>query len=201
MARSDSSAGSGSAPRTDIRREPRPFLYLEPAQVGAVDPVGSDGLARALEPRVPHVVRGLVDFTIARHNARAARPRPIQLSVLNRRRRAARLWTLAIARGDAAASTCRQVATHWLPLLCAVGPDRSGLADAVRSLVEYVRGAVTALVFDEPSDSLASQARALHALEATLSAHLGAALEHARATEAWSDPPSAPKATSPKKPA
>ena len=201
MARSDSSAGAGSARRTDIRREPRPFLYLEPAQVGAVDPVGSDGLARALEPRVPHVVRGLVDFTIARHNARAARPRPIQLSVLNRRRRAARLWTLAIARGDADASTCRQVATHWLPLLCAAGPDRSGLADAVRSLVEYVRGAVTALVFDEPSESLASQARALHALEATLSAHLGAALEHARATEARSEPPSATKATPPKKPA
>ena len=57
MARSDTSAGAGAAPRTDIRREPRPFLYLEPTQVGAVDPVGSDGLARALEPRVPHVVR------------------------------------------------------------------------------------------------------------------------------------------------
>ena len=44
------------------------------------------------------------------------------------------------------------------------------------------------------------QARALHALEATLSAHLGAALEHARATEARSEPPSATKATPPKKP-
>ena len=41
-----------------------------------------------------------------------------------------------------------------------------------RSCIEFVRGLVTGLIFSEPADNLVPQARALQALETTLSAHL-----------------------------
>ena len=165
---------------TTASREPRPFLYLEPAAPSSsAEPIDARAVAElgeAFEPRLPHVVRSVVDQTIASHNEKALRPQPIQLSVLNRRRRAARSWLLAVCEGRSDASTCHQVATQWLPLLCGTGPDRIGLEAPARRLVEYVRGAVTACIFDEACESLLPQARALHALEATLAAHLAAVL-------------------------
>ncbi|MFN3241279.1 MAG: hypothetical protein ACE37K_07160 [Planctomycetota bacterium] len=171
---------SETYPDTTASREPRPFLYLEPAAPSSPgrgpDARGVAELQRAFEPRLPHVVRSVVDRTIARHNEKALRPQPIQLSVLNRRRRAARSWLLTICEGRADASTCHQAATQWLPLLCGTGPDRLGMEAPARALVEYVRGAITACIFDEASESLLPQARALHALESTLAAHLAAVL-------------------------
>jgi len=160
-------------------REPRPFLYLKPAVAAPAEPVDARGVEQlqlAFEPRLPHVVRSIVNQTIARHNARSLRPQPIQLSVLNRRRRAARSWMLAISEGRADGATCHQAATQWLPLLCGTGPDRTGLELPARQLIEFVRGAITACIFDEACDSLLPHARALHVLESTLAAHLAAVL-------------------------
>lgn len=49
-------------------------------------------------------------------------------------------------------------------------------------LVEFVRGAVTACIFDQPAANLLSHAKALHALESTLSAHLAAVWHAGRKT-------------------
>jgi hypothetical protein len=71
-------------------------LYLKPARLPlrdvAIDPIGAARLDAALSPSIPALVRSLVDFTIELQNRRAierGNPQPIQLSVLNRRRRAA----------------------------------------------------------------------------------------------------------------
>ena len=55
-------------------REPRPFLFLEPARLplrnGALDREGVAFLHAAAEAWVPMLVRSLVQFTIARQNRR-----------------------------------------------------------------------------------------------------------------------------------
>jgi hypothetical protein len=169
------------------QREVRPFLLLEPARLPlketAVDATGLAELERAVTPSIPALVRSLVDFTIARQNRRAlehGRVQPIQLAVLNRRRRAARSWLLAIATGKVDAATRHAVATQWLPLLAGTGSELARIGGAGRVLLEFVRGALTACVFDEPRESLLDQAKALHVLESTLAAHLAGVLEAAR---------------------
>jgi hypothetical protein len=181
------SAGSGTASAT-VRREVRPFLYLEPTrapvQAAPADPVGAALLEQAIAPCIPQLVRSLVDFTIARQNRRALERgpvQPIQLSVLNRRRRAARSWLNTIAAGKTDGAVRHSVATLWMPLLTASGPDLRASSRYGRAIVEFVRGALTACVFDEPSEHLLPHARALHVLETTLAAHLAALHDAARA--------------------
>lgn len=174
-----------SAPST--AREPRPFLFIEPTsaivkdvEFGADDVQLLDSLA---SPSVPVFVRGLVNFTIALQNRRAlenGNVQPIQLSVLNRRRRAARAWFLSIMAGKVDASTCHAVASQWLPTLCGTGPDLGRCIGPSSSIFEFVRGSITACVFAEPADNLVPQVKALHALETVLSAHLTAVSEHGR---------------------
>ena len=53
-------------------------------------------------------------------------------------------------------------------------PDIARAAETGSRLIEFLRGAVTALIFDGPADNLVPQARALHALEATLAVYLHA---------------------------
>lgn len=163
-------------------REPRPFLFLEPARLplrnGALDREGVAFLHAAAEAWVPMLVRSLVQFTIARQNRRElerGRAQPIQVSVLNRRRRAARAWLLAVICSKVDGGTQHAVASTWLPTLCATGPDQRPAAGPVRELIEFVRGAITACLFDQPAENLVPHARALHALETTLSVHLAAA--------------------------
>ena len=159
-------------------RAPRPFLHLTPAQLpipaDAIGPADIAELRAVVNERLPQLSRSLVNFTIARQNAHAPWPQPIQVSVLNRRRRAARCWLLAIMVGGVDAGTQRLVATQWLPVLCGTGPDRAGIEPMARSLVEFLRGTITGCIFDEASESLLPQARALHALETTLAVHLAA---------------------------
>ena len=172
-----------------VVREPRPFLYLKPARwplrTAPVDGPGLQQLEAEMAAAMPQLVRLVVDKTIARHN-RHARARghvqPIQMSVLNRRRRAARSWLLAIAAGSADAATCHAVATQWLPLLCGTGPDLARAVRPGRALIEFVRGAITACLFVEPSENLLPAARALHVLEQTLAAHLTGLMQNVRAT-------------------
>lgn len=171
-------------------REPRPFLYLEPARLPRrdepLDPVGRDRLEAVLTPAIPQLVRALVDFTIALQNRSAlerGHAQPIQLSVLNRRRRAARSWLLAIAAGKIDAATRHAVATQWIPTLVASGPELGRATGPGRRLLEFVRGAATAWLFDEPAESLLPHARALQVLETTLAVHLAGLLQQAPAPQ------------------
>jgi hypothetical protein len=170
-------------------REPRPFLFLEPAPLPLrkhlIDAPSAAHLHAAAEGDIPALVRALVDFTIERHNRRAqdrGNPQPIQVSVLNRRRRAARSWLLAVLGAKIDAATRHAVATQWLPTLTGTGPELRFAAKPARVLIEFVRGAVTACIFDQPASNLLPQAKALHALESTLSAHLAAVWHAARKT-------------------
>jgi hypothetical protein len=168
-------------------REVRPFLFLAPAALplrqNPIDPAGALRLAAAADGSLPALVRSVVDYTVARQNRRAqalGRAEPIQVSVLNRRRRAARSWLLAVAGARVDAATCHAVATQWLPLLAGTGPELRVAREPARELVEFVRGAITACIFDRPADNLLPEARALHALESTLSVHLAAVLQAGR---------------------
>jgi hypothetical protein len=169
-----------------LRREPRPFLHLAPAALPTsgvtYDARGAARLDDAVSPQIPQLVRSLVDWTIALQNRRAlerGRVQPIQVSVLNRRRRAARSWLLAIAAGRTDAATSHAVASQWLPLLAATGPDHKPTPAMARALVEFVRGALTACVFDDVRANLLDDAKALHVLETTLAVHLAAVLPSA----------------------
>ncbi|MEO6596846.1 MAG: hypothetical protein ABIP94_19045 [Planctomycetota bacterium] len=172
-------------------RVPRPFLYLEPARLPlrkdghseSIDAKGQQNLEVAAGSSVPLLVRSLIDYTIALQNRRAlerGNPQPIQLSVLNRRRRAARSWILAILSGKVDGATRHAVATQWVPTLTGTGPDRESAVRPGRVLIEFLRGAITACIFDEIAESLLPQTRALHVLETTLSVHLAALHQVAR---------------------
>jgi hypothetical protein len=170
-----------------IAREPRPFLYLEATRAtgdAAADPIGLQRLETAAGDAVAPLVRSLVNFTIATQNRSAlarGRAQPIQLSVLNRRRRAARSWILAILAGKTDAATRHAVAHTWLPTLVGTGPDTSAARPHAQRLIEFVRGAITLHLFDAPADNLLHSARALHVLESTLAVHLGAVVFEAAA--------------------
>ncbi|MBK8097015.1 MAG: hypothetical protein IPK26_07910 [Planctomycetes bacterium] len=166
-------------------REVRPFLYLDPIRSATnpveLDPAGLRVLTAALEPAVPMLVRAVVDQSVAgQHGPEISRRQPPQVSVLNRRRRAARAWLMAIAGGAVDAGTLHAVGTQWLPTLAGAGPELDHGLPMARALVEFVRGAATALVFDAPAENLLPQARALHVLESILSVHLSAAVDAAR---------------------
>ncbi len=170
-----------------LGREPRPFLFLEPARVPAravaVDAAGLAWLAAAADDAVPALVRSVVDYSIVLRNERLAargRQQPIQVSVLNRRRRAARAWILAVLAGRTDGATQHAVSTQWIPTLCGAGPDLEHAAAHGPRFVEFLRGALTALVFAEPAENLLPHARALHVLETVLAVHL-AAVKSARA--------------------
>lgn len=172
------------------QREVRPFLLLEPARLPlkapAFDAAGLELLDAVVAPAIPHLVRSVVDYTIALQNRRAleqGNPQPIQLSVLNRRRRAARAWLLAIAAGQCDGATRHAAATQWLPLLTGTGPEFAKTAAPARRLIEFVRGACTACIFDAPAENLLPHAKALHVLESTLAAHLAAVLQTARSAK------------------
>lgn len=175
-----STSTTATATATTVR-EVRPFLFLDPAPATTIviEPAVRARLDRIANEQIPQLVRSLVDYTIALQNRRAlerGNPQPIQLSVLNRRRRAARSWLVAILAGATDTATLQAVTGQWLPTLCAAGLVPTGVQRAGRRLVEFVRGALTACVFDEAADNLLPHAKAEHVIEATLQAHLGALL-------------------------
>lgn len=168
-------------------REPRPFSFLVPRLVltepPAVDAGGRAFLAAKTAEFVPALVRALVNHTIEAQNRRARErgtPQPIQLSVLNRRRRCARSWLQAVIHGVVDLPTLHAVATQWLPMLAGHGPDAPTMLRTARSCIEFVRGALTGLIFDQAADNLLGHARAQHALETVLAAHLAAVEEALR---------------------
>ncbi len=170
-----------------IAREPRPFLYLEPARLPLrsveIDAGSLARLDEAVGPSVPALVRSLVDYTIARQNRSAlerGNASPIQLSVLNRRRRAARSWIVAILAGRVDSGTLHAVSSQWIPTLAGTGHDLRKSARPGRNFIEFVRGAITACIFDECEENLVPSAKAAWAVETVLGAHLGAVQQAAR---------------------
>jgi hypothetical protein len=79
---------------------------------------------------------------------------------------------LAFAVGRIDAAPRHAAATQWLPLLCGSGPNLATVGRPAQVLIEYVRGAMTACIFDEACDNLLPEARALAVLEGALAAHL-----------------------------
>jgi hypothetical protein len=170
-----------------LRREPRAFSFLKARRITTsppeIDIGGKAILAARVHECIPALARALVDQSIAAHNERGRERglrQPIQLSVLNRRRRAARAWVQSVVSAAVDAPTLHAVATQWLPMLTGHGQDREVVVRTVRASIEFLRGAITGVLFDEPADNLLGHARALHVLETVLSAHLAAAEEALR---------------------
>ena len=97
--------------------------------------------------------------------------------MLNRRRRAARAWIQSVVSGAVDQPTQHAVATQWLPTLAGHRSDREAVERTIRSCVEFLRGALVGVLFDEPADNLLGHARALNVFETVLGVHLAAALE------------------------
>ncbi len=163
------------------RREARPFLYLDPKPISTeetrVEARDLELLDRAVSGRVASLVRSLVNHTIELQNEKnrnIGRTQPIAVSVLNRRRRSARAWILSVLAGKTGADTLHAFTHTWMPQLAGTGPDIARAAGTGRRCIEFLRGMITALIFDQPTDNLIPQARALRALETALAVHLQA---------------------------
>jgi hypothetical protein len=161
--------------------ERRPFLYLSPRSPWQAPPaIDVCGLALLIErvgDDVPILVRSLVAHTMAlQHRTRidVGPAAPLPISVLNRRRRSARAWVQAILTGATDATTLHALTHTWAPQLAGTGPDLRACESTARSCIEFLRGAITALVISEPSNNLLPEAHAIHALENVLAVHLGA---------------------------
>ncbi len=158
-------------------RVPRPFSWLQPAHsLSSTALRGLGDLRELTADSAALLTRGLVEFSL--HDGRTlnlvAQRRSPSVSVLNRRRRAARLWIIAILNGQCDEETTRAVTRSWLRQLAGTGPDPKLAVDAGRRFLEYLRGAFTALLFDSSAPNLVPQARALSALEGVLAVHLHA---------------------------
>ncbi|MHC4513322.1 MAG: hypothetical protein ACYTGW_00875 [Planctomycetota bacterium] len=163
------------------QRERRPFLWLEAIDVPPkLPPSATDGLkllAELMMDGVGFLVRSLVNHTVAAQNERRrreGRALGVSVSVLNRRRRAARSWIVAILRGQVDRGTLHDVAHSWVPQLCGTGPNIRNANRPARSYFEFLRGLMTAHVMHRVADNLVPEAKALHALETILGIHLRA---------------------------
>lgn len=179
----ESKTANGGTPS----RVPHAFSFLKPRLVTTTPPEidmgGKALLAARVQECIPALARALVDYSIAAHNehGRAIGNRqPIQISVLNRRRRAARAWIQSVVSAQVDMPTLHAVATQWLPMLAGHGRDIDVVRKTIRTAVEFVRGTITGAMFDEPEDNLLGHARALHVLETVLAVHLAAAEEALR---------------------
>ena len=197
MASTNTPVSTESATRTPTNTSPRsgvipsakalrPFLYTTPVRFPCPLPAEvHDGLAE-LEQRVGEdvqgIVRSLVNYTVSVHNARTRATgsgSATTVSVLNRRRRAARAWVLAILTGRVDGTTLHTLTHTWLPQLIGTGPDTSLAVAPGERLVEFLRGNISARVMDEPADNLVLHAKALHGLEVVLGIHLQAVRDQA----------------------
>lgn len=176
-----------------LQRDQRPFLRLEaidiPRQLAPSAQAGLPLLAESMMDEVGSLVRSLVNYTVAAQNEERrvlGRRQGVTLSVLNRRRRAARSWILAILRGQVDRATLHAVAHSWLPQLCGTGPSICEAEPPAHRYVEFLRGLMTAHVMRRVADNLVPEAKALHALETILAIHLGA-LQEAVNVEAQRD--------------
>ena len=195
-ARTESAQEAGT-PGYSGQPERRPFLRLEPR---AAEPMTDEiletlpALRRELYPELPGLARAVVDHSVRFQNAQSRRqprttPTAISLPMLNRRRRAARLWLQAILYGRVDPVTRHAVAHQWLPQLAGVTADGTTPPTVGRRFLEFVRGLLIASVADRPSANLVPIAKQMFAIESVLSVHLGAfaAVSRRRATRAQAD--------------
>ena len=167
-------------------KERRPFLKLAPLVVtrelpGEIGP-GLMELEERVGDDVQIIVRALVNFTVARQiteQRRTGRAVGVPYPVLNRRRRAGREWIIAILGGKVDAATLHSVTHSWIPQLAGTGPEVGEALAAGDDLIEFVRGAISALVMTDIAANLMPHARALHALETVLGVYLRALHEAA----------------------
>jgi hypothetical protein len=166
------------------QRERRPFLWISPVNSHQALPADfADGLVELeawVGADVQILVRSLVNYSVASQNRRsreAGRSVGTTLSILNRRRRAARAWSQAILAGQMDEPTLRSMSHTWLPQLAGTGPDIALAVPAGREFLEFLKGTMTALVMSQASASLVPQAKALQALETVLGVHLRAMRE------------------------
>ncbi len=163
------------AGRTETRREARPFVWLEPAQIPESLPssaaAGLPELQAYLGTEVQLLMRNLVDFSLVSSVDRTRSLAP-SASVLNRRRRSAGLWINAILAGNIDKSTLHSLIHTWGPQLAGSGPDRELTLRQTGAFVEYLRGAMTGMICSQPEANLVPQAWAIHCLETVLAIHL-----------------------------
>ncbi len=156
-------------------------MWLRPAPITQDLPVsvreGLQYLERVIVADVPLVVRGLVDFTAAEQTRPHYLPAALSVSVRNRRRRSARLWINAILQGRTDRATLHALTHTWIPQLAGTGPEAHLAVAMGRTCVEYLHGALSALIAAEPEENLFPVAKALHGLEGVLSVHLQAIRE------------------------
>jgi hypothetical protein len=177
------STGSGTAAST-ITREAVPFARILPERGGTYELPREAKKGLALLDDVASLggallARTIVEWTTGRNlERRKPRAEALPISVLNRRRRAARAWVESVVAGAVDPETRQAFAHVWMPQLAGTGPDLAACLPMARELVELLRGAIAALVFARPDENLVPQARAMHAAETVLARQL-AALEHA----------------------
>lgn len=173
---------SEATPTYSGQLERRPFLRLEPQQAGPIsDEVAETlpGVRQVLQPEMPGLVRAVVDHSIRFQNAqrreqRRITPDAISLPVLNRRRRAARMWLQAILHGRVDPVTRHSVGHQWLPQLAGTRADGTTPSVIGRKFLEYVRGLLIASVGDRPAANMLPIAKQMHAIESVLAVHLAA---------------------------
>lgn len=181
---SQSQVKSSSSVRGAGHREPRPFLRIRPMHrsesLSTQLVEGFVELEARVGPNIQLVVRSLVNYTVASQNRRlheAGRTGGTTLSILNRRRRAARAWILVILSGELSDASLRSLTHSWLPQLSGTGPELALAVPAGKEFLEFLKGAITGLVMAEPKENLVPEAKALHALETVLGVHLQALRE------------------------
>ncbi len=137
---------------------------------------------------LPTAVKSVVNYSMElqhRGPLFSQQPRPIPLSILNRRRRAVRAWLVAVVQGRTDRATLHALTHTWVPQLAGTGHDLARSVPTGRRCIDFVRGVLSGQIFDHASPSLLPQARALHALDFTLGVHLQAIREmHRKATPA-----------------
>ena len=157
----------------------RPFLRLEPEPRAALTEDVCEALAVAddiLSDQVPALVKGLVNYAIGFHIRRRATGRRVapSVSAINRRRRASTQWIQAILAGRIDRESLHAIGHSWIPQLAGTGPDLHQSATLGRQCVEYLRGAITARVFERPAENLVPWAKAMWGIETVLAIHLDA---------------------------
>lgn len=171
----------GSQPSVPSVKECRPFLKLAPLLTTREVPEDLGSGLEELEYRVGDdvqiIVRSLVNFTVSRQivaQRAAGRAVGVAHGVLNRRRRSAREWILAILSGNVDTTTLHSLTHTWIPQLAGTGPDVDAAVGAGVEMIEFVRGAISSLVMADFAANLVPHAKALNALEVVLSLHLRA---------------------------
>ena len=154
-------------------------LWLKPQRVQHELPdMAERGLAYLqifAEADTAAMMRTLVRFSVEIQSP-AERPfvRAPGINVLNRRRRSALLWINSILDGNVSPEALRQLTRVWLPQLAGCGHETQRAARRGRAFVEFVRGLMTASIFDQQADDLLRHAKALYTLETVLGANLRA---------------------------